>query len=97
MATQISPGLYLNDKNELEVDVPEWLAHHGIEDTEENRDICVEMMEQQFQKLGVTNETTSVKHTHHHRCPRCGRRFVHDGKRVKCPLEKKTFCGSCNS
>jgi len=37
---QVGPGLYLDERNNLHVDVPELLDHFGYVDTPENRDVC---------------------------------------------------------
>ncbi len=93
---KIGPGMYV-ENGRLELDIPEMLAAMGIPDTEENRDRCVEVAEKALQESGLLSRTATAKHTHAHRCPRCGRKWGHDGKRVKCPLAKKAICGRCNS
>lgn len=93
---KLAPGIYVvNDK--IQVDIPEILVHMGYEDTEQNRDLCVEVAEKTFRKLGIITPKTTVLHRHHHRCPRCGKRWEHDGKLKKCGLGKCAMCGRCNS
>jgi len=93
---KLGAGMYSVD-NKLEVDIPEMLAHFGYEDTEANRDLCVEIAEKAIRESGLVNKNATTQHTHHHRCLMCGRKFSHDGKRKKCRLPKDTFCQRCNS
>jgi hypothetical protein len=94
---RLAPGVYVRGK-EMRLDVPEMLAGYGIPDTEENRDMCIKVAGQVLRETGILTDATKQTHVHAHRCPRCSRKWEHTGKRVKCPLEKKTAtCGRCNS
>jgi hypothetical protein len=93
---QIVPGIYQKG-TQIEIDVPELLKTMGWEDTEENRDLCVEYAEKILKETGLLTADAKTMHTHAHSCPRCSKRWQHQGKRKKCGLSKQAFCPRHNS
>lgn len=93
---KIGAGLYM-EGDQLHVDIPEMLKELGFEDTEENRDLCMEVAEKALRETGLVSKTATSTYTHIHHCLMCKRKFEHEGKRKKCKLPKGTFCPRCNS
>lgn len=101
----VSPGIYVSGDppyGQLELDVPELLEHLGLEDTEDNRDMLVDLGEMACQQAGLTTKATLIEHTHKHICPghhEAGhpKPWQHRGKRKQCSLGKRAFCPSCAS
>lgn len=51
---KVGPGLYLDERNALHLDVPELLAHFGYVDTPENRDVVTKAAARVFHELYPT-------------------------------------------
>lgn len=47
----VAPGLYLDEGNNLHIDVPELLAHFGYDDTPENRDVLTREALRAFRQI----------------------------------------------
>jgi hypothetical protein len=55
---KIAPGIYIDDDQEMHIDVPELLAAHGFPDTPANRQAVVRAAVKVFQDAGTRVEVT---------------------------------------
>lgn len=100
---QLSKGIYISGQpphRKLELDIPELLEHLGIEDTEANRDMLVELGQQACEQAGLVCDTTVIAHSHKHNCP--GNHdhayaWLHSGKRKDCKLPRNSHCPAHSS